>query len=258
MPVSPVGVDAVDHDVGRAACCRRGSGAGRGRGCRRLGGGRHTPMPATRAMRQLRRWPAWPRLRSRCMTNILLHQGCDWAALPAGSRPSGEPEPPFARGQVLPIMCACGVQLNDCAACRSVCAGRPRREAAGSSASAWCGTRAERHAVPIDWVQVLWPLVLRSSARASSPAEVTAHSNSMAASTQARVEAARLREDCAPARVPPGAARTGWWPPAPHPRLLACRHLLVCGQPGEDVQHGSQPGVRTGLTVRNGAQGLVL
>jgi hypothetical protein len=36
---------------------------------------------------------------------------------------------------------------------------------------------------------------------------------------------------------------------------LACRHLLACGQPAEDVQHGSQPWVRTSQAVRNGAQG---
>src|SRR5580704_13972513 len=61
-----------------------------------------TRAPATAAMASM------AATRFRCMTNILLHQGCDWAALTAGSRPSGEPEPPFAHGQVLPIMCACG------------------------------------------------------------------------------------------------------------------------------------------------------
>ena len=43
-----------------------------------------------------------------------------------------------------------------------------------------------------------------------------------------------------------------------HPDLLAYRHLLACGQPAEDVQHGSQPGVRTSKAVLNGAQGLPL
>ena len=33
---------------------------------------------------------------------------------------------------------------------------------------------------------------------------------------------------------------------------------MACGQPAEDGQHGSQPGVRTGQAVRNGAQGLPL
>src|SRR5579859_4546499 len=42
----------------------------------------------------------------------------------------------------------------------------------------WDG--GEGHAVPIDWMQALWPLVLRASAMASSPAETTTHSNSMA------------------------------------------------------------------------------
>src|SRR5262250_1368559 len=46
--------------------------------------------------------------RFRCMTSLPLRQGCDWAALTAGSRPGGGPGPPFARGPVLPIMCACG------------------------------------------------------------------------------------------------------------------------------------------------------
>src|SRR5262249_16744700 len=44
----------------------------------------------------------------------------------------------------------------------------------------------------------------------------------------ARVQAAGLRESYAPARVPPGAARTGR-PPAPHPGLLPGRHLLAGG-----------------------------
>jgi hypothetical protein len=64
---------------------------------------------------------------------------------------------------------------------------------------------------------------------------------------------------CALARVPPGAVRTaGCRPPAPHPDVLPCRHLLACGQPAEDVQHGSQPGVRTSQAVLNPAQGLHL
>ena len=33
---------------------------------------------------------------------------------------------------------------------------------------------------------------------------------------------------------------------------------LAASQPGEDVQHGGQPGVITGEAVRNGAQGLRL
>src|SRR5215468_3735779 len=46
---------------------------------------------------------------------------------------------------------------------------------------------------------------------------------------QPRVPAARRREGYAPARGPPGAARTegGGRPPAPHPGLLAGRHLLA-------------------------------
>jgi len=42
------------------------------------------------------------------------------------------------------------------------------------------------------------------------------------------------------------------------PCLFACRHLLACGEPTEDVQHGGQPGVRTRQAIRNGAQGLRL
>src|SRR5262245_25471856 len=45
-------------------------------------------------------------------------QGCDWAALTAGSQPGGEPEPPFARGPVLSIMLRLSVRGNDCAAGR--------------------------------------------------------------------------------------------------------------------------------------------
>src|SRR5215467_12294462 len=41
------------------------------------------------------------------MTDLPLHQGCDWVALTAGSQPGGEFGPPFARGPVLPVMCAC-------------------------------------------------------------------------------------------------------------------------------------------------------
>jgi hypothetical protein len=63
----------------------------------------------------------------------------------------------------------------------------------------------------------------------------------------------------AAARVPPGAARTvGSRRPVPYPDLLAYRHLLACGESAEDVQHGSQPGVRTGQAVLNPAQGLHL
>lgn len=55
-----------------------------------------------------------------------------------------------------------------------------------------------------------------------------------------------MREGYAPARVPPGAAPTvGCRPPAPHPDLLAYRHLLVFSQLAEDVQLeanlGSEP-----------------
>jgi hypothetical protein len=118
----------------------------------------------------------------------------------------------------------------------------------------------EGHAVPIGRAQVLWPLALRASAEVSSAAEMTAPSKQHGLlPAQARVQAARLRKGYTPARVPPGAARTvGGRPPAPHPGLLAYRHLLADGQPAEDGQHGSQPGVRTGQTVGTGAQGLPL
>ncbi len=94
---------------------------------------------------------------------------------------------------------------------------------------------------------------------ASSRSTSSSRSVSGSARSQARVPSARSREGYAPARVPPDAARTvGCRPPAPHPDLLAYRHLLACGQPAEDVQHGSQRGVRTSQAVLNGAQGLPL
>src|SRR6516225_8614049 len=49
-----------------------------------------------------------------CMTRLPLHQGDDWVALTAGSRPSGEPELPFARAGVADHV-RLWVQLNDCA-----------------------------------------------------------------------------------------------------------------------------------------------
>src|SRR5262245_12660787 len=64
-----------------------------------------THPPATRAPANTA-MASMAATRYRCMTNIPLHQGCDWAALTAGSPPGGEPEPPFARGPVLSIMCA--------------------------------------------------------------------------------------------------------------------------------------------------------
>src|SRR6266849_9605133 len=89
---------------------------------------------------------------------------------------------------------------------------------------------------------------------------MTTHSNSMACCKPRRGYSRRAcGEGYTPARVPPGGARTGGGRlPAPYPDLLACRHLLACGQPAEDVQHGSQPGVRTSKAVLNGAQGLPL
>src|SRR5262249_62280949 len=50
------------------------------------------------------------------------------------------------------------------------------------------GVEGEGRAVPIDWVQVLGPLVLRVSATVSRAAEMPAHSTSMACS--------RLRRGC--------------------------------------------------------------
>jgi hypothetical protein len=41
-------------------------------------------------------------------------------------------------------------------------------------ASACCGIEGEGHAVPINRMQVLWPLVLRASATVSRAAEMTA------------------------------------------------------------------------------------
>ena len=117
----------------------------------------------------------------------------------------------------------------------------------------------EGHAVPIDRAQVLCPLAVRASAVVSSAAQMTAHSTSMARCQTSRAYRRRKREGYTPARIPPGAARTvSGRPPAPHPGLLAYRHLLAGGQPAEDGQHGRQEGVRTGQAVRNGAPGLRL
>ena len=92
--VGPVGVDGVDHDVGLAACSRRS----RALAVAAATGGlvvaethpSATRAPANTAMASM---AATRFLR---MTNLPLHQGCDWAALTAGSQPGGEPEPPFA------------------------------------------------------------------------------------------------------------------------------------------------------------------
>src|SRR5262249_57504763 len=54
--------------------------------------------------------------------------------------------------------------------------------------SACCGVEGEGHAVPIGRMQVLWTLVLRASATASTAAEMTAHSNSMACGRPRRGE----------------------------------------------------------------------
>jgi hypothetical protein len=213
-----------------------------------------TRAPATAAMASMAATPF------QCMTNILLHQGCDWAALPAGSRPSGEPEPPPRAGRCYRSCALVGssrtiAQPADCL-CRKASA-RSRRFKSGTHrhgvGQGQSGTPSHRLGAGLVAAGVEEQREGEQSGRGDRPQQQ--HGLLPA---QARVEAARLWEDCAPARVPPGAARTGWWPPAPHSDLLACRHLLVCGQPAEDVQHGSQPGVRTGLTVRNGAQGLPL
>src|SRR6516162_2099336 len=79
-----------------------------------------TRAPATAAMASM------AATRFLCMTTLPLHQGCDWAALTAGSRPGGEPGPPFARGQVLPIMCACRSRAR-LRSLPTVGAGRPPR-----------------------------------------------------------------------------------------------------------------------------------
>ena len=68
---------------------------------------------------------------------------------------AASPEPPFARGQVLPIMCTCQSQLNDCAACRLLVREglreKPRAREVGRVGMLWDG--GEGHAVPIDRAQ---------------------------------------------------------------------------------------------------------
>jgi hypothetical protein len=115
--------------------------------------GRRGPGRGTRsaARRSPAAWSRWPRTRA-VMRFAHRHQGCDWAPLATGNQPSGERRLP--------------------------------RQAAGSSSemlrhAVGRGGAAE-HAVPIDWMQALWPLVLRTSATATSAAEMTTHSNSMA------------------------------------------------------------------------------
>src|SRR5215469_11588109 len=65
-----------------------------------------------------------------CMTRLPLHQGCDWVALTAGSRPSGEPELPFAGGRC----CRSCALVGPAERLRSptVRAGRPHRGTSGS------------------------------------------------------------------------------------------------------------------------------
>jgi hypothetical protein len=55
---------------------------------------------------------------------------------------------------------------------------KPQAHQAGRIGMLWDGGAV--HAVPVDRVQALWPLVLRTSATASIPAVITTHSNSMA------------------------------------------------------------------------------
>ena len=76
---------------------------------------------------------------------------------------------------------------------------------------------------------------------------MAAHSSSMAGcQPRVRVQSALLREAYAPAQMAPGTARMeGCRPPAPHPDLLAGRHLLADGQPAEMVSKEANLGVRT-------------
>src|SRR5215472_8975805 len=99
--------------------------------------------------------------------------------------------------------------MNGCAACRlSVREGTSARSRRFITwdALACCGTGEAGHAAPIDWMQALWPLVLRTSAAASSAAEMTAHSNSMACCQPRRAYGRRacgramLRRGCCRAR----------------------------------------------------------
>src|SRR6516225_9058520 len=89
-----------------------------------------------------------------CMTNLPLHQGRDWAALRAGSQPSGEPEPPFARAGVADHV-RLSVRLTNCAACRrSVRESlREKPQVHQRDPSTCCGMEGEGHAVPIDRMQ---------------------------------------------------------------------------------------------------------
>src|SRR6266851_690445 len=160
----------------------------------------------------------------------------------------GDPSPEGATGQA-------GVR---CQGIRPSCRARATasvRLAAPSLPSTWvtCFLTVSS-ATTRSWAMRWFDLPAASSRSTSSSRSVSGSARS-----QARVPSARSREGYAPARVPPDAARTvGCRPPAPHPDLLAYRHLLACGQPAEDVQHGSQRGVRTSQAVLNGAQGLPL
>src|SRR5215472_10936006 len=166
-----------------------------------------TRAPATAAMASM------AATRFLYMTNLPLHQGCDWVALTAGSHPGGEPEPPFARGPVLSIMCACRSRgtIAQLVGCRCGKASARDDGFITWDASACCGMEGEGHTVPIDWMQALWPLLLRTSATASSPAEMTTHSISMACCQPRR----RYRR-CGCGRAVPGRgrrrARRGRWP----------------------------------------------
>src|SRR6516162_436318 len=213
-----------------------------------------TRAPATAAMASM------AAIRFLCMTNILCIKGGTGQRLRQIARERRARAVIRARAGVADHV-GLWVQLNDCAAGRlSVREGlRERRRAhqRGRAGMLWDGGREARRSHRPDTGR--WAAVVEDQ-RNGDQCGGDDHPQQQHGlrPAQARAQPVRLREGSARARVPPGAARTGWRPPAPYPDLLACRHLLACGQPAEDIQHGSQPGVRTSQAVRNGVQGLAL